>query len=232
MHAPLSIIIPTLNAEKPLLRLLPQLMEGLTEGLIGELILADGGSDDATPAIAEDAGARLVTSTKGRGTQLAAGGDAAKGTWLLFLHADSRLPDGWTTYLADHMSQHPTDAAAFQLAFDDPGMPAKITAGWANLRSKRLALPYGDQGLLIPSTLYRKIGGFDPIPLMEDVAIARKLRGHLRILPAQITTSAEKYKTQGWLKRGAHNLTTLVMYKLGRSPDALARRYDAPHHRS
>lgn len=231
MTAPLSIIIPTLNADKSLIRILPQLFEGLTEGMIAELIFADGGSTDQTEAIAEESGARFLKAPKGRGNQLARGGEEAKGEWLFFLHADSDLPDRWTSAVIDHIQSHHQKAAAFRLGFDDPSMKAKLTAGWANLRSRLFHLPYGDQGLLISASHYRKIGGYDPIPLMEDVAIAKKLRGHLRILPQTMTTSAEKYRTQGWFKRGLRNLSTLLQYKLGRAPDRLVRGYDSLNHK-
>jgi rSAM/selenodomain-associated transferase 2 len=232
MSAPLSIIIPTLNAERSLLRLLPQLVDGLTTGLIAELIFADGGSTDQTEAIAEEAGAIFITSQKGRGTQLRSGATAAEGQWLLFLHADSQMPPNWTQIIDDHISNHPQKAGTFSLNFDDTAPMAKITAAWANLRTRLFGLPYGDQGLLLTASLYTKIGGYDPIPLMEDVAIAKKLRGHLRPLLAQITTSADKYKRDGWLKRGGQNLMTLALFKFGRSPEVLAERYNRANHKS
>ncbi len=232
MIAPLSIIIPTLNAEKPLVRLLPQLFDGLTEGLIAELIFADGGSTDNTAAIAEDAGAEFITVGRGRGNQLHEACKDAKGRWFLILHADSQLPDNWTETLKDHMDAHPKEAAVFRLKFNDNAFMAGVTAGWANLRTRAFNLPYGDQGLLIPSGLYHKVGGYDPIPLMEDVAIAKKLNGQIRLLNAEITTGADKYQRDGWLRRGTRNLMTLTRYKLGSHPDDLASGYDQGHHTS
>ena len=226
MSAPLSIIIPTLQAEKPLIRLLPQIFDGLSAGLIAEVIFADGGSTDATERIADEVGALFVSAPRGRGQQLVAGADAAKGQWLLFLHADSLLPKNWTELVHDHMHDQSQHAAAFSLAFDDRAVMANITASWANFRSRRFQLPYGDQGLLIPASLYRKVGGFDPIPLMEDVAIAKKLKGRIRILPGKITTSAERYRKEGWINRGARNLWTLLRYHLGVSPQRLINTYE------
>ena len=232
MTAPLSIIIPTLNAERSLLRLLPQLFEGLTEGLIAELIFADGGSTDQTLSIAEEAGAKLVSAAKGRGSQLAKGAAEAKGNWLFIVHADSTLPDNWCDTLRDHIEHHPQKAAVFRLAFNDTSLMARITAGWANLRTRFLNLPYGDQGLLIPNALYTKIGGYPDIPLMEDVAIAQNLRGNIRLLDAKITTNADKYQRDGWIKRGTRNLSTLIRYKLGTSPEVLAKSYNRTNHKS
>ncbi len=232
MTAPLSIVIPTLNAEVPLRTLLPQLVDGLMSGLITEVIFADGGSTDATAQIAEETGANVVTTPKGRGVQLKAGAEAAKGSWLFFLHADSSLPADWVATVEAHMNTKPDRAAAFRLAFDDAAIMAKVTATWANMRSRYVQLPYGDQGLLIPAPLYRKIGGFDAVPLMEDVAIAKRLKGRIDLLPTAITTSADKYRRDGWIKRGTRNLHTLFKYKMGHAPEKLIETYDRKDHSS
>ena len=101
---------------------------------------------------------------------------------------------------------------------------ARITATWARVRARLLSLPYGDQGLLLPSGLYRRVGGYDPIPLMEDVAIVRRLP-RLTPLPATITTSADRYERRGWLRQGSSNLVRLGRYLMGTDPDRLAARY-------
>ena len=99
-------------------------------------------------------------------------------------------------------------------------------AGWANLRSQVFGLPYGDQALLISRRLYGQLGGYDDIPLMEDVALARRLkRKRLVRLDAVATTSADKYRKQGWLRRGRRNLLTLLRYFLGAKPETLAASY-------
>ncbi len=232
MSAPVSIVIPTLNAQDTLLRILPQLVDGLMAGLIGEVIFADGGSTDQTHAIAEEAGAVIVSARKGRGTQMRAGGNAAKGTWIFFVHADTQLPTDWVSQFEAHITASPDRAAVFRLSFDARGPMARITAGWANLRTRIFDLPYGDQGLLIHGPLYRKIGGYDDIPLMEDVAIAKQLKGRITVLPSAVRTDAKKYERDGWVRRGWRNLTTLVLYKLGKTPEALVARYDRAHHKN
>jgi hypothetical protein len=103
-------------------------------------------------------------------------------------------------------------------------MAGKAVAAWANLRS-RLGLPYGDQGLLLPRALYQSVGGYPDQPLMEDVALARALRGHLLGLEVTAVTSADKYARQGWLRRGARNLWTLIRYFAGVAPAKLAEGY-------
>lgn len=228
MSAPVSIIIPTLNAADQIGPTLGAIAQALFEGLIREVILADGGSTDAISEIAEASGARLVTAPPGRGSQLAAGAQAATGDWLLFLHADTVVQTGWVEAVRHHIALGPVKAGYFKLRFDSPHPMAGTTASWANLRSRLFALPYGDQGLLIHRALYARAGGYPPIPLMEDVVLARNLRGKLREMDAVALTSAAKYDAEGWLIRGGKNLLTLTRYLLGASPEDLARSYSRP----
>ena len=222
MRAPISVIIPTLNAEAPLHDCLTALMEGLDAGLIRELVVSDGGSSDATVERAEAWGAEVVRGPASRGGQLRRGCAAARADWLLVLHADTVLAPGWTGPVGAFMGK--PGAGWFHLRFDGGGGAARIVAAWANLRS-RLGLPYGDQGLLIHRSLYDAAGGYPDQPLMEDVALARALRGRLRGIPVTATTSAERYRRQGWLRRGGRNLWTLARYFGGARPQDLARGY-------
>lgn len=225
MIAPVSVIIPVLDAADKIGPCMGALGEALFEGLIHEVILADGGSSDAISEVADAVGARLIHAPAGRGQQLAAAAREAKGTWLLCLHADSILGEDWIMVVREHMRTRPGDAGYFRLRFNSQDGMARIVAGWANLRSRVLGLPYGDQGLLIPKTLYDRVGGYDEIPLMEDVAMARSLRGHLRPLRSEITTDATRYETEGWMRRGGRNLLTLTRYLLGTPPEILVRSY-------
>lgn len=219
-----SIIIPTLNAAGALPPSLDALLEGVEQGLVRELIVVDGGSEDATRQIADDVGAEILACEPGRGAQLALGGRQAKGEWLLFLHADTHLEAGWSAAAAHHMQSSET-AAVFRLAFRARGLCALVVSGWANLRTRLFDLPYGDQGLLISRALYDQVGGYPALPLMEDVAIARALKGQLTRLDVEARTSAEKYLRDGWLRRGARNLVTLCRYFAGADPEGLARAY-------
>ncbi len=225
MRAPVSVIIPTLDAAAALPPTLGALGEGLQAGLIRELIVADGGSTDATRAVAEQAGALWVPGAAGRGGQLRRGAAAAAGEWLLFLHADTRLSEGWPQALLEHLRDRPQRAGHFRLAFRAEGRAARLVAGWANLRARAFGLPYGDQGLLVPRALYDSVGGYPDIPLMEDVAIVRALSGQLSPLEATAWTSAERFLRQGWLRRGGRNLLTLTRYLMGADPERLARDY-------
>ncbi len=222
MRAPISVVIPTLNAADTLPACLAALMEGLDAGLVRELIISDGGSTDATCAIAQAWGGDIVAGPASRGGQLQRGCAVARGEWLLVLHADTVLAEGWSAAAAKHLRGG--DAGWFHLAFDEGGMPGRIVASWANLRS-RLGLPYGDQGLLIPYALYEAAGRYPDQPLMEDVAIARALRGNLKGIDAIAVTSAEKYRQQGWLRRGSRNLCMLLRYAAGARPEVLVKSY-------
>ncbi len=223
MAAKLSIVIPTLNAESGLTRSLPVLGEGLTAGLIRDLVISDGGSTDGTAQIAAAAGATCVTGPASRGGQLKRGAEAATGEWLFFLHADTVLPPGWSDAVMAHLA---TDRPAWcPMRFDHGGLPARVVAGWANLRARVFALPYGDQGLLLSRAVYDSAGGFADVPLMEDVAIARALGRRLMPLPITVTTSADRYLRDGWLRRGSHNLTLLMRYLAGADPERLAGKY-------
>ncbi|MFD2739135.1 TIGR04283 family arsenosugar biosynthesis glycosyltransferase [Sulfitobacter aestuarii] len=222
MRAPISVIIPTLDAAGELPQCLAALVEGLECGLVRELIVSDGGSGDATREIVERWGGEWREGAASRGGQLRRGCAAARGDWLLVLHADTVLAPGWSQDVAAHLARG--TAACFRLRFDASSPAARLVAGWANLRS-RLGLPYGDQGLLLPRSLYESIGGFPDQPLMEDVALVRALHGQITLLRAEAVTSAEKYRRQGWLRRGGRNLLTLLRYFTGTAPETLARAY-------
>ncbi|HUF86849.1 MAG TPA: TIGR04283 family arsenosugar biosynthesis glycosyltransferase [Thermohalobaculum sp.] len=226
MRAPVSVVIPTLGAAGRLGACVEALGEGLMSGLVRELVIADGGSADGIEAVAGALGARLVTAPRGRGAQLAAGARAAEGAWLLFLHADTVLAPGWAAAVQAHIAARPERAGYFALRFDRTGPMPRIVAGWANLRSA-LGLPYGDQGLLVSREVYGATGGHPEIPLMEDVALARRLgRRRLARLDGAAVTSAARYAAEGWIRRGARNLSTLALYLTGVAPERLVRHYE------
>jgi rSAM/selenodomain-associated transferase 2 len=224
MPAPLSVVIPTLNAAPEVAALLPALMQGVAAGLVREVIITDGGSSDDIAELAEAVGAVFVSGPSGRGAQLRRGVAIARGAWFLVLHADSRLPEGWVPVVQSAM-EGDAGAYTFRLGFRATGIAPRIVGAWANLRS-RAGLPYGDQGLLVRRANYEAAGGFPAIPLMEDVALVRAL-GRVKVLPAVLTTSPARYEAEGWVRRGARNLWTLVRYLAGTDPEVLARDYAA-----
>lgn len=223
MPALLSIVIPTLNAADQLPDTLASLIEGLQSGLVREVVIADGGSTDNTSGIAEMSGAEFVVGIAGRGNQLKAGADVARGEWLLFLHADTHLSPDWSAVVQDHMKSS-SKAGYFHLRFRATGIGASVTSTWANFRS-RFGLPYGDQGLLISRKLYDEIGGYFGLPLMEDVEIVRRLKGRLSALPAEAITSAARYQSEGWFRRGAKNMILMIRYLVGGDVESIAAAY-------
>lgn len=226
MPAPLSIIIPTLDAERQLGGCLSALVNASANGLIKEVVISDGGSIDQTEAIAKDMGAQWVTGATGRGAQLAKGADAASGEWLLFLHADTWLSAGWADDVWKHMERSPQNAAAFQLAYRSDAQGARWLERRANWRARAFGLPYGDQGLLISKHLYDDVGGYQDTPLMEDVIIVRAIgKARLTLLPSIARTCADKYERDGWRVRGWRNALITTRFMLGASPDKLAKSY-------
>ena len=224
MPAPISVVIPTLNAATELPDSLAALMEGLSEGLIREVVISDGGSQDATLKLVDEVGAEVICGAASRGGQLRRGCAAARGGWLLVLHADTVLAPGWASVVADHIQQEQAEPAYFQLKFRARGGRPALVAGWANLRARLFGLPYGDQGLLVSRAAYLAAGEYPDQPLMEDVALVRRLRP-LKSLPVIALTSAVRYQRDGWLRRGVRNLWTLARYFLGVDPQKLARDY-------
>lgn len=216
----LSVVIPALNAA----RTLPACLERL-EGAY-EIVVVDGGSTDETRAVAEAHGARLIAAPKGRGVQLRAGAEAARGEWLLFLHADTVLGEGWREAVRRHVATAPRCAGCFRLRLDSEAWQARLIERGVAARVRLFGLPYGDQGLLISRALCDRVGGFAPLPLMEDVDLARRIgRRRLRLLGAEALTSAARWEEEGWMTRSARNLLCLGLYGLGVSPDRVARLY-------
>jgi rSAM/selenodomain-associated transferase 2 len=228
----ISVIIPTLNAGEHLARTLSALVPAAVDGLVGEVIVIDGGSSDATAAIADEAGATFVARSGGRGYQLMAGARKARFPWLLFLHADTELEPGWEREAAGFMEavdlgKARAGAAAFRFALDDAGFRPRLLERLVAVRCALLRLPYGDQGLLLPRWLYAEVGGFAPIALMEDVDIARRLgRRRVALLRTRAVTSALRYRRGGYLRRSLRNLSCLLLYFVGVPPDAINRIYD------
>ncbi|NWH07127.1 MAG: TIGR04283 family arsenosugar biosynthesis glycosyltransferase [Alphaproteobacteria bacterium] len=222
----LTIVIPTLNAERHLPRTIEALVPAAVSGLARQLVIADGGSSDLTERIADAAGADFVRAERGRGSQLAAGAAAATADWILFLHADTRLVPGWEAEVGEFIEEPDNlcRAAAFTFAVDDRRPWARRLESRVRWRNRIFALPYGDQGLLISKRFYRELGGFAPMPAMEDMDMMRRIgRRRLDILHAEAVTSAERLRAEGKALRPLRNLVILTLYAAGVPPRVLAR---------
>jgi len=211
----LSAVIPTWNAAGTLAETLAALGQA---AMVREVIVADGGSSDETIAYARSARARVIMAPPGRGSQLAAGAAAASGDWLLFLHADCRLEPGWERAVGAFLAgpEAARQAGYFDFALDDEATAARRLERIVAWRCRTLALPYGDQGLLIAHTLYDAVGGFRPLPLMEDVDLVRRIgRRRLARIGARCLASARRYRRDGYLRRPLRNLLCLSLYLAG-----------------
>lgn len=220
----ISVIIPALNAGAVIGRTLDE----VAEAPILERIVVDGGSTDDTASIAEGRGARVVRAERGRGGQLAAGAEVARGDWFLFLHADTVLGPGWRKEISAYLARPDaaSRAAAFRFHLDDNRRLARLMEHIVRWRCRLFALPYGDQALLISRALYDTVGGYRPMPLYEDVDLVRRLgRARLNFLKTAAVTSAVRYRGARLWVRPVRNLTLLALYFLGVSPRVLDRLY-------
>lgn len=220
----LSVIVPTLNEALAL----PALLGDLRRlAMPHEIVVADGGSTDATREAALAWGARVVTTARGRGAQLAAGAAAAGGGLLCFLHADARLDARALQALEQLAREGAAGAYAFRLRIDGAARALRVVEWGANARSRWLGMPYGDQGLIVARASYDAAGGYPPWPLMEDVALVRALGRvtRVRLLDADVRASARRWERDGVLRRTLGNWWLLVRYLAGASPERLARAY-------
>jgi len=219
---PITVIIPTFNAGTVVGKLLDQVRD-----CVRRVIIVDGGSSDSTCQIASRYGVTVLRVRRGRGYQMQIGGDHATTDWLLFLHADTILEQGWQFEVCEFLNGDNLDVCgAFSFGLDDSSSQARRVERLTNWRSSILGLPYGDQGLLISRAFYFRLGGFRALPLMEDVEFIRRVgKSRLRILNARAVTSSIRYRTDGWYRRPFRNLICLVLYFLGVPPHSIAKIY-------
>lgn len=218
VKAPWSVVIPALEADEALSRLVPYLKE--TGGQDVEVIVS-------SPQSAPRPDCRSLRAPAGRGAQLAAGASAALGERLFFLHADSLPPRGWRETLERALRDEPEAAFAFSLGYEGGGWSAAVVAWGANLRARARAEPYGDQGLAMNAKTYAASGGYKPLPLFEDVDFTRRLArmGGVRTLPGVILTSPERLETRGAFSNVLANWRLKSAWEKGEDAEALWCRY-------
>lgn len=223
----ITFVIPTLNAADSLARLLDQCGDN-------PIVVADGGSDDDTLDIALRYGAVVALGTAGRGTQLRRGVDWAFNThnaaWVLIVHADCTLPDGWQDMVSDHITAHADKAAYFTFGADASGWQPRFMEFVVRLRDIWPRLPYGDQGLLISRAMYEAVGGYPDQPLFEDIEIIRAIKRQygksaLRRLGGRIMTDVSCYQRDGYAARTWRNLMIIRDYNKGMPIADLVERY-------
>jgi rSAM/selenodomain-associated transferase 2/rSAM/selenodomain-associated transferase 1 len=219
----ISVVIPTLNEAENLAATL-----AATEGSSDlEIIVVDGGSSDGTAELAKNFGVRLLATPAGRAKQANAGGLAARGEVLLFLHGDTRLPQGFERYVLDGIGKPGVVAGAFTLGIDGSEFGYRIIEMLANFRSRVLQMPYGDQGIFLQREVFRVLGGFPDMILMEDFVLMQRLRkrGKVAIAPVAVKTSARRWRKLGMFKTTLINQAVLLGYFFGKNPERLARWY-------
>ena len=218
----ISIIIPTWNEAENI----TQTLQRLSNIPDVEIIVADGGSTDKTVEIAQAAGVHVINCNAGRGKQMNAGAALASGEVLLFLHADTQLPIDFSDHVWLAM-RNGNSAGAFQLRIDSNGWMLRVVEFGANLRSRWLKLPYGDQAIFVRATTFFQMNGFRQWPLMEDFDFCRRLKNisKMTIAPASVITSARRWKRLGVLRTTLTNFACVIAFRLGVSPATLVGWY-------
>ena len=229
----ISVIIPALNEEAGIGGAIKSALSGVgsADAPDVEIIVADGGSTDNTVEEARRLGAKVVKSAPGRGLQMDRAASSATGDVLLFLHSDTRLPEGWyeavTGCLSDKAGGDRVVAGAFTLKIDSNSGWLRFVEYMVGLRARLLEIVYGDQAIFVRRVAFDKVGGFLGLPLMEDVDLVRRLKGEGRIicLKERVLTSARRWHLGGRVVTSAKNWLFLALYFAGVSPQTLYRFY-------
>ncbi len=217
----LSVIIPTLNEEPHLLKLL----EWLKQAAPYEIIVVDGGSSDGTVALAERTGVRVIKGPKGRASQMNLAAGMASGEYLLFLHADTVPPAHYPQIICQILQSPGFSAGAFRFALAGNLAEYRLIESFVHLRCRLQGTPYGDQGLFIRRQIFRHVGGFPDWPVLEDLHLVRRLKrlGPVRIASQSAMTSPRRWEKGGTIKTFLRHQWILVAYYIGVPPKLIAR---------
>jgi rSAM/selenodomain-associated transferase 2 len=218
----LSIVIPALNEADTLGNSLQSLKDQAAE-----IIVVDGGSMDATVELARKYSSHVLISRRGRGIQQHVGALLAHGDVLLFLHADTLLPPTYKNLIDQAMAHPGVVFGAFRLRIHPPKPALDLVAFMANLRSRLLSLPYGDQAIFVRRAAYFQVGGFRDWPIMEDVDLVRRLNraGGFELAQGFVQTSARRWEKENVVRTTLRNYSLIIRYSLGVSPHVLVRHY-------
>jgi rSAM/selenodomain-associated transferase 2/rSAM/selenodomain-associated transferase 1 len=218
-----SVIIPTLNEVAHIAATL----ESARKGSPQEIIVVDGGSADETCAVAQKSGATVIHSKPGRARQMNAGAAQATGNVLLFVHADTLLPDNWTRVVTGTLRQPGVVAGSFGFRVAE-SFPGRWLVEWTtNVRSRWFQNPYGDQTQFLRRALFEELGGFADLPIMEDYELNQRLRKLGRVVTAEAAaiTSGRRWKRLGVIRTTLTNKVMIAGFHLGVCPNKLARFY-------
>ncbi|MDY6904991.1 MAG: TIGR04283 family arsenosugar biosynthesis glycosyltransferase [Thermodesulfobacteriota bacterium] len=223
----LSIIIPVLHEAGSINPTLDAI-DAATGGMSTETIVVDGASDGDTLAAVSGRDVLEILSAPGRGTQMNAGATEASGEIFLFLHADTRLPEGAGELIINACKDESVTGGAFDLGIDSPRPGFRMIETIASLRSRLTRIPYGDQAIFIKAAIFRALGGYRPIPIMEDIDLMQRLKRHgyqIRLLRPAVMTSARRWEKEGVCYVTLRNLCLSTLFYLGVSPERLKRFY-------
>jgi rSAM/selenodomain-associated transferase 2 len=222
-----SIIVPVLN-EADQINPLIEHIHNQGFGPLYEVIVVDGDPQGGTVRIIQDKDVTAITTEKGRGRQMNAGAAVARGEILIFLHADTKLPDGALEKISRVLEDQNYVGGAFDLRIDSDRLFLKYIATRASLRSRWNRIPYGDQAIFIRKKYFDQIGGYKEIPLMEDVDLMRRIKKdgkQIVILPDKARTSARRWESEGTLYTTLRNQIFVRLFNLGISPHRLTKYY-------
>lgn len=222
----ISIIIPALNEAANIAPAVERAWATRPQ----EVLVADGGSDDGTPALAQQAGGVVISSPRGRGIQQNRAAAAATGDVLLFLHADTWLAADGLQQLTAAMKNPRVVCGAFRQRIESPGWIYRRLEQGNALRAAWRGLPYGDQGIFVRREAFQQVGGFPEVGLMEDLLLMKALRRRAWpvLLPGPLHVSARRWQRYGVVRQTARNWLLLAAARLGIPPDRLAAFY--PRH--
>jgi len=221
----ISIVIPVYRDGDALARTLDR-----TDRSRCEVIVAATDDDRASRAAIRSRWPDVtwIESARGRARQMNAGAAAAHGDWILFLHADTRLPRGWRQAI-DDADRRGCAFGCFRFALDSPRPIARLIEAGVALRVRLLRLPYGDQALFVRRHVFESMGGYADLPLMEDVEFVRRTPGRLFRSPLRAVTSARRWERDGWIRRSAVNVLLVARYFAGTDPNRLWQLYNTNH---
>jgi rSAM/selenodomain-associated transferase 2 len=219
----ISVIVPTLNEEGAIVQTIVALQELSPD----EIIVVDGGSTDRTRELVAVRGVRLVVTDGGRARQMNKGAELAKGEALLFLHADTRLPESGLEDIRNALRDPRIVAGRFDVALDGNRWFFRVIGALISMRSRLSQVATGDQGVFVRKIIFQQLGGFPDIPLMEDIALSRMLKrkGKIACLRSRVITSARRWEREGLWSTIVRMWWLKLLYSCGISPHALKRYY-------